>query len=244
MKPHALLAALATLLSFSAAAQNTMPPGFNHPPMAGHAGNDTPASGAVAPYKFTPFGASGGAPMAPVPAATNEGTVISSQSSGGYAYIEVTTPSGNLWLAAPEIKLAAGDRIRYSSGAIMRNFSSKALNRTFPSIMFVGNVGLAGNEPLAKAAMAPHAQMPQETAPAGATEGTVISAQDAGGYSYVEVKTARSNIWVAAPMTKLKAGDTVRFDEGAEMRNFSSRALNRSFPSIQFIDRLTVVGSK
>ena len=253
MKLPVLLATLALPFSFSAVAQNALPPGYNHPPMAGHAGGDSTSTGAVAPYKFNPFSAQAGAPMAPVPPATNEGTVISIQSSGGYAYIEVTTPSGNLWLAAPETKLAAGDRIRYSSGAIMRNFSSKALNRSFPSIMFVGNVSLAGNEPAGKSAttattampsMAPHNMAQQPAAPAAATEGTVISAQDAGGYSYVEVKTASGNTWLAAPMTQLKAGDTVRFTEGAEMRNFSSRALNKTFPAIQFIDQVTVVGSK
>lgn len=247
MKLPVLLATLA--LSSAAIAQTEMPPGFNHPPMAGHpAAPAAPTPAPAAPYKFNPYSlipAAPMAPMAPVPPPSIEGTVISAQSAGGYTYIEVTSPSGNTWLAAPETQLTAGERIRYSSGAMMHNFSSKALGRSFPSILFVGKVTPAGSEPAPAAAAgvgaAPMAAPAAAPAAPQLSEGTVVSLQDAGGYSYIEVSGAAGNVWLAAPMTKLKVGDKLRYENGGEMRNFSSRALNRTFPSIVFVDRVTVV---
>lgn len=236
-----------------------------------------PASGAptpsVVPYRF-----SGIAPPMRRPApATNEGTVVSAQTAGGYTYIEVAGPSGNTWLAAPETQLAAGDRIRYGGGAVMQNFTSKAIGRTFPSIVFVGSVSPAGAPgsapaPMAAAPMggnlgapmgAPPGHPPMQGAPAGhppvqgggfgqmptaapppsLSEGVVLSAQDAGGYSYIELKASSGSTWLAAPSTKLKAGDTVRYAGGSVMHNFSSRSLNRTFPEIIFVDRIAVVAA-
>ena len=42
------------------------------------------------------------------------------------------------------IDLAKGDTIRFDNGTVMNNFNSKILNRTFPSITFVGRV-VVGN---------------------------------------------------------------------------------------------------
>lgn len=231
-----------------------------------------PASGtpapAVVPYRFT-----GIAPPVRRPApATHEGTVLSAQTAGGYTYIEVAGPTGSVWLAAPETQLAVGDRIRYGGGAVMQNFTSKAIGRTFPTIVFVGSVSPAGAPGSAPAmAAAPvgappghppmqgapaghppmqgapaggpgHGQMPMDAAPPPAlSEGVVLSAQDAGGYSYIELKNAGGSVWLAAPATKLKTGDTVRYAGGSVMHNFSSRSLNRTFPEIVFVDRVAVV---
>lgn len=250
------------LLTSVAAAQNTLPPDFNHPPMAGHPAGAGQAAGQAAPtpYRFNPYGSQ---TLTRVPEATNEGTVISAQTAGGYTYAEVSGPSGNIWLAGPESKIATGDRVRYPNGAVMYNFSSKSIGRSFPRITFVGSLTkvdpnapplpaaaatpAAGGNPHGMpgaAAGAPGMQMGLPAAPVPSTEGVVLQTQDAGGYSYVEVKTEAGSTWLAAPMTKLNVGDKVRFEAGAEMRNFSSRALNRTFPSIQFVDRVAVVTAK
>lgn len=163
----------------------------------------------------------------------NEGTVLSAQQSGGYSYIEVSSAQGNTWLAAPIVPLNVGDKIRYENGAIMHNFSSKALGRTFPAIMFVSSVSPSSKDVAPTSATAPQL-----------TEGVVISSQDAGGYSYVEVKTAAGNTWLAGPATPLKAGDTVQYEVGAVMSNFSSRALSRTFPTIIFVDRVNLVPAR
>jgi hypothetical protein len=130
-----------------------------HPPMSGAGGHPPMSGGAaaspsqyrmpsdmVAPQASTkageqlvPLGQP--APTAPAaPALPNSGTVVSTTDAGGYSYIEVSGPEGNMWLAAPVVKVRAGDKIRFENGAVMRNFSSRGLGRTFPAISFVGQV--------------------------------------------------------------------------------------------------------
>ena len=210
---------LALLIASPVFAQTT--PTFDHPPVGGH---QMPGGHPVG----APHGMPHGAAMT-----GNTGTVLSIQQSGGYSYIEVSGPQGNTWLAAPMAAVKVGDRIRYEDGATMRNFSSKSLGRSFATIQFVGSVSLADQAPAAaQAPAAPAAKL---------VDGVVISSQDAGGYSYIEVKTASGNTWLAGPATPLKAGDAVQYEVGAVMNNFSSKALNRTFPSIIFVDQVIVV---
>ncbi len=62
-----------------------------------------------------------------------------------YTYIQVTGKTDKdktVWLAASKIKVAKGDTIRYGGGAIMANYHSKTLNKTFDEITFVDKVEL------------------------------------------------------------------------------------------------------
>ncbi len=62
-----------------------------------------------------------------------------------YTYIQVsgkTDKDKPVWLAASKIKLAKGDTIRYGGGAVMPNYYSKTLNKTFEEITFVDKVEL------------------------------------------------------------------------------------------------------
>ena len=75
-----------------------------------------------------------------------KGTTISVQPVSGYVYIEVAPESGeNLWIAVPEdVKVEVGDTIHYKEGPIMKDFLSKSLNTTFPTVMFLSNVKVTG----------------------------------------------------------------------------------------------------
>lgn len=60
-----------------------------------------------------------------------------------YTYIQVTGKTDKdkpVWLAASKVKLAKGDTIRYGGGAVMPNYYSKTLNKTFEEITFVDKV--------------------------------------------------------------------------------------------------------
>lgn len=57
-----------------------------------------------------------------------------------YTYILVDQQGDELWLAAPNMKIYTGDRIKYSEGVYMTNFYSKTLQRGFAKIVFVGTV--------------------------------------------------------------------------------------------------------
>lgn len=73
----------------------------------------------------------------------NTGKVLEAIDTDLYTYIEVsgkTDKDPTVWLAASKTKIAKGDTIRYGEGAVMSNFHSKTLNRTFSSITFVEKV--------------------------------------------------------------------------------------------------------
>lgn len=68
----------------------------------------------------------------------------------------------------------------------------------------------------------------------------VLSIIDVPQYTYIEVKQDDKTRWIAATTVALKKGDMIRFSDGTVMTNFSSKVLNRTFPSITFVDRVVV----
>ena len=68
----------------------------------------------------------------------HQGKVISSIDASIYTYIEVSEGGKTVWLAAPTLAVKKGDTVGYDDGAVMTNFYSKTLNRTFDAVIFVG----------------------------------------------------------------------------------------------------------
>ena len=71
-------------------------------------------------------------------------------------------------------------------------------------------------------------------------KGKVVSTIDANEYSYIEVTEGKNTLWLAAPLTKLKKDDVIRYDDGAMMTNFYSKLLKRTFPSVMFVNKVLV----
>ena len=201
---------------------------------------------------------------APVSAATpNSGKVLQLLQAGGYTYAEVESANGRVWIAGGPIQVKEGDSVQWGDYALMQNFTSKSLGRTFDQILFVNAWGPVGGQ---LAQVAPHGTMPGGGAPGmmgqgsphgampghppmgqmaaaagGANQGVVKSAQNAGGYSYLEIDQGGKVVWVAAPESTVKAGDTVAWDGGPTMSNFNAKSLNRTFDSIVFAGGVSVV---
>jgi len=76
----------------------------------------------------------------------HEGKVISLLQASEYTYIEVSNGKESRWLAAPQSALKPGNLIRYEDGSVMTNFHSKLLNRTFPSVMFIGQLAVVAEK--------------------------------------------------------------------------------------------------
>ena len=70
--------------------------------------------------------------------------------------------------------------------------------------------------------------------------GKVLETMNAADYTYIHVASEAGDLWAAGPHTAVKVGDKVDFAPGLEMRNFRSSTLDRTFESIQFVDRITV----
>ncbi len=87
-----------------------------------------------------------------------------------------------------------------------------------------------------KAQTAGDAQLPQKA--------KVLSTVDAKPYTYLEVSQNKKTLWLAANATPAKKGDVIRFDDGMVMTNFHSKTLNRTFPSVLFVNRVVVTKEK
>ena len=73
---------------------------------------------------------------------------------------------------------------------------------------------------------------------------TVISTIDIPQFTYIEVKQNNQTRWLASRTVALKKGDSIQFDHGETVEDFNSKALHRTFASITFINRATVVKNK
>ena len=70
----------------------------------------------------------------------NTGKVLQVMDASIYTYMQVTSPNGPVWLAASKTDVPKGATISYPNGAVMTNFNSKSLNRTFEKIIFLDRV--------------------------------------------------------------------------------------------------------
>jgi hypothetical protein len=78
----------------------------------------------------------------------------------------------------------------------------------------------------------------------GGHRGTVLSTMNSGGYTYIEFDENGEKQWAACRQTDISVGDTIEFAKAAPMKNFYSRTLEKTFETILFVGRVTVVGAK
>jgi len=184
---------------------------------------------------------------APVILGSNQGRVLSSVQVAGYTYVEAETDRGIIWLAGSPTEVAVGEIISWSQAAVMKNFTSKTLDRTFDEILFVpsfikaSDAGATGAEPHAGITGAdPHAAAPQSQ---GAPEqGKVLSAKSVSGYTYLEIEQSDgAKLWLASPSTTAEAGQSVSWVGGSVMYNFASKTLEKTFPEILFVGGVNIV---
>jgi len=64
--------------------------------------------------------------------------------------------------------------------------------------------------------------------------GKVVETMNSGGYTYVSLEKDGKRTWVAIPQTTVKVGQQVTCQPGMEMKDFTSKTLNRQFASIIF----------
>ena len=79
---------------------------------------------------------------------------------------------------------------------------------------------------------------------AHAAEGTVVTSLKAESYSYVEVTRDGVRSWLVAPLTDVKPGNRVHYDEGFIVQSIFSQQLQRTFEMVMFVPALNVVADK
>jgi hypothetical protein len=85
----------------------------------------------AAPAGAQPMGANGG-----------QGKVVQTMHASSYTYMEVDTGGKKVWIAANAMQVNNGDTVRWNDAAVMKNFTSNTLHRTFDEILFVSAVQL------------------------------------------------------------------------------------------------------
>jgi hypothetical protein len=176
------------------------------------------------------------APMA----STLSGKIVETMDGGGYTYICLERDGKKTWAAVPVMSVSVGQNIALQPGAEMTDFTSKALNRTFTSIMFSSGVAQG-----ASAQPAAHAENKAAAASQGGPvlAGKVVETMNAAGYTYVQLEKNGKKGWAAVPTTKVKVGDEIELIPGVEMGKFTSSTLKRTFDNIHFSAGLKGAGS-
>lgn len=170
----------------------------------------------------------------PPPALTElSGKAVETMDAGGYTYICLEKDGKKTWVAAPVMKVQLGEQLSFYPGAEMRQFSSKALNRTFDSIVFSGGLIKAGATEQKKSTTV------QSDEPI--LTGKVVETMDAANYTYLNVEKDGKAAWSAVPSTQVNVGDEVEVQPGTPMGQFTSKLLGRTFDAIYFSSGIKIV---
>jgi len=130
---------------------------------------------------MTSFSSCGGNNKADLPPGTHCVGVIEVIQTSNYTYLQVEENDNKFWIAVERREAKSGDVIYYSKAAEMKNFVSRELNRTFPSVFFV-------EDPSDKLITTGNSQPPQNMPP-GKREAT----RQAG----ISVETPKGGISIA-----------------------------------------------
>lgn len=77
-----------------------------------------------------------------LPEGMHAATVIEAVKGSSYSYFQVFENGQKFWMATNPLEAKEGDIIYYTSAFEMKDFTSKEIKKTFPSIMFVEDAAL------------------------------------------------------------------------------------------------------
>ncbi len=79
--------------------------------------------------------------------------------------------------------------------------------------------------------------------PAALRAGVVKERLEAASYVYVLMATDEGDVWIAAPATGVEVGSRVETPRGTRMADFASKALDRTFDAVWFVEFVRPEGS-
>lgn len=65
---------------------------------------------------------------------------------------------------------------------------------------------------------------------------SVIEVIQTSNYTYLQVEEDDNKFWIAVVSQEAKPGDVIYYSKSMEMKNFTSRELQRTFPSVYFVE--------
>jgi len=117
-------------------------PGTTSTPMSGnpHSGTqpgNTQAGNTQSSNTMAPANAPATAAATNLPSG---GKVLRAMHAGGYTYMQVENDGRQFWVASNMINVKHEDHVSWASAALMKDFKSTSLRRTFNEILFVSSV--------------------------------------------------------------------------------------------------------
>jgi hypothetical protein len=70
------------------------------------------------------------------------GKVVKAMHAAGYTYMQIEKDGREFWIASTMLNVKKNDHVRWADAAVMKNFTSSTLHRTFDEILFVTNAEL------------------------------------------------------------------------------------------------------
>lgn len=181
----------------------------------------------------------------------NSGKVSEVIQAGSYTYLHAMNDGKGTWLAIPRRDVKVGAEIRYAQGAVMKDFHSPSMDRTFEEVLFLGGVEVEGETAAAlPPGHAPVTPLPPGHAPVpGAAAGTpdlpnageVSEVIPAGSYTYLRITENSEDTWVAIPRRDVPVGARVRYADAPPMKDFHSPSMDRTFEEVLFLGDVLLV---
>jgi hypothetical protein len=147
------------------------------------------------------------------------GKVVETMNASGYTYVCIEKNGKKTWVAVPEMKVAVGSKMSFLPGAVMPNFTSKTLNRTFDSIVFSAGPASGGGQGAASGMPGGDASHIGSKANIASLDKTIKVEKAAGANAYTvgEVYAKRASLNTKQVAVK---GKVVKFSQGIMGKNW------------------------
>ncbi len=143
---------------------------------------------------------------APGTGGTLKGTILETMDSGGYTYLQIDTGLNKPWVAIPQSAVKVGEQVNCQPGMVMKNFSSKTLNKTFDTIVFSSGLTGAADSSQNGGMMGSMGNPHKKGASTGGDDSFASAIQAESGRAAVQQPVAGSggSLGAIAPFTEIK----------------------------------------
>lgn len=156
----------------------------------------------------------GDKPAAPA-ATVVTGEVLEAKDVGSYTYLRLKTRDGETWAAVSKAPIRKGAKVEIHNTMVMKNFESKALKKTFPTIVFGNLPSALADGPVDTAAMIKaHSGIAK---PPVAVDAHVARASGANARTVAEIVTQAAKL---KDKPVLVRGKVVKYNPGIMDRNW------------------------
>ena len=122
---------------------------------------------------------------------TVAGTIVETMNASGYTYMLIESGAEKNWVAIPATTVEKGSTVNYYEGMVMKNFTSKTLNRTFDEVIF--SSGLAGQK----------TETSQQTAPGDSFSAAVKAEKSGTTATTPAMETSSGSAGAIAPLEEI-----------------------------------------